>query len=50
MVAALFCHPKSIYKTLPGVDAWDRQRDALKWPGGEPIIAWNRRDCCRAVG
>jgi hypothetical protein len=39
MVAALFCHAKSIYKTLPNVDVWDRERDAKLWPGGEPIVA-----------
>jgi hypothetical protein len=27
-VAALFVTPKSIYKTMPGVDAFDLERDA----------------------
>jgi hypothetical protein len=32
-VAALFVRADSIYKTLPGVDAWDEARDARQWPG-----------------
>ena len=38
-VAALFVRADSVYKTLPGVDAWDAERDASKWPGGSPCIA-----------
>lgn len=38
-VAALFVRTDSIYKTLPGVDAWDTERDARKWPGGMPCVA-----------
>lgn len=38
-VAALFVRADSVYKTLPGVDAWDIERDARKWPGGCPVIA-----------
>ena len=38
-VAALFVRADSIYKTLPGVDAWDIERDALRWPGGMPVVA-----------
>lgn len=38
-VAALFVRADSIYKTLPGVDAWDEGRDARKWPGGCPVVA-----------
>ncbi len=38
-VAALFVRRDSIYKTMPGVDAWDLERDAGKWPGGSPIVA-----------
>jgi hypothetical protein len=33
-VAALFVRADSIYKTLPGVDAWDEARDARQWPAG----------------
>ena len=36
-VSALFVAKNSIYKTL-GVDCWDEDRDALKWPGGNPGI------------
>jgi hypothetical protein len=38
-VAALFCLPDSIYKTMPGVDVWDAERDAMLWPGGCPVVA-----------
>lgn len=38
-VAVLFARADSIYKTLPGVDVWDRERDARRWPGGCPIVA-----------
>jgi hypothetical protein len=46
-VAALFVRADSIYKTLPGVDAWDMERDARKWPGGCPVVA---HPPCRAWG
>lgn len=36
--AALFVTTDSVYKTLP-CDAWDKERDALKWPGGAPVVA-----------
>ena len=39
MVAALFVRRDSVYKKIPGVDAWDIDRDALKWPGGHPVVA-----------
>lgn len=38
-VATLFVRSDSIYKSLPGVDAWDISRDARKWPGGCPVVA-----------
>lgn len=38
-VAALFVRADSVYKTMPGVDAWDIDRDARKWPGGSPVVA-----------
>jgi hypothetical protein len=38
-VAVLFARRDSIYKTLPGTDVWDEDRDALKWPGGAPVVA-----------
>jgi len=47
-VAALFVRPDSHYKAMPGVDAYDHERDALTWPGGVPAVyhppcrAWGR--------
>lgn len=38
-VAALFVRADSIYKTMPGVDAWDIERDARGWLGGSPVVA-----------
>jgi hypothetical protein len=38
MISVLFVAKNSVYKTL-GVDCWDEERDALKWPGGNPIVA-----------
>lgn len=38
-VAALFVRADSVYKTMPGVDAWDAERDARNWPGGYPVVA-----------
>jgi hypothetical protein len=38
-VAALFVRADSVYKTMPGVDAWDEARDARLWPGGAPVVA-----------
>ncbi|MGK5038700.1 hypothetical protein [Janthinobacterium sp. LB3P118] len=46
-VAALFVRANSIYKTMPGVDAWDAERDARKFGGGMPVIA---HPPCRAWG
>ena len=37
-VAALFVRHDSVYKTAPGVDAWDAERDARLWPGGCPAV------------
>lgn len=33
-VAVLFARSDSIYKSIPGCDVWDIERDALNWPGG----------------
>lgn len=38
-VAVLFARSNSIYKTMPGVDVWDEERDARNWPGGAPVVA-----------
>lgn len=46
-VAVLFARTDSIYKTMPGCDVWDIERDARKWPGGAPVLA---HPPCRAWG
>ncbi len=46
-VAVLFARRDSIYKTIPGCEVWDFDRDALKWQGGSPIIG---HPPCRAWG
>lgn len=38
-VAVLFARSDSVYKTLPGTDVWDIERDARRWPGGGPAVA-----------
>lgn len=46
-VAVLFARADSIYKKMAGVDVWDVERDARKWPGGCPVVA---HPPCRAWG
>lgn len=46
-VAVLFARADSVYKTLPGCDVWDIERDALRWQGGAPVVA---HPPCRAWG
>lgn len=46
-VAVLFARKDSIYKTMPGVDVYDIDRDARTWPGGCPLVA---HPPCRAWG
>lgn len=46
-VAVLFARADSTYKTLPGCDVWDAERDALRWTGGNPVVA---HPPCRAWG
>lgn len=46
-VAALFVRADSHYKKMRGVDAWDADRDARKWPGGCAVVA---HPPCRAWG
>lgn len=38
-VAVLFARRDSIYKTMEACDVWDEDRNALKWPGGAPIVS-----------
>jgi hypothetical protein len=38
-VSVLFVSRNSVYKTIPGLDVWDEDRNALKWPGGNALIA-----------
>ncbi len=37
-VAVLFVRPDSVYFTLPGLEVYDRARNALLYPGGLPVI------------
>lgn len=46
-VAVLFARADSHYKALAGVDVWDIERDARRWPGGAPVVA---HPPCRAWG
>lgn len=47
MVTVLFARSDSVYKSLPGCDVWDAERDARRWPGGSPVVA---HPPCRAWG
>lgn len=38
-VAILCARSDSVYKTLVGCDVWDKERDALTFPGGMPVVA-----------
>lgn len=38
-VAALFVETNGIYFGLPGVDPWDAERDARKYPGPHAVVA-----------
>jgi hypothetical protein len=44
-IAALFVRKNSVYKTMSGVDAWDKERDARNWPGGSAVVA--HRPCAQ---
>ena len=44
--SVLFARTDSIYKAL-GCDVWDLERNALLWPGGNPVIA---HPPCRSWG
>lgn len=47
MIAVLFARKDSIYKTMPGLDVFDIERDARTFSGGMPVIA---HPPCRAWG
>jgi len=38
-VAALYCLPDSVYRSIPGVDVWDKARDATLFLSGSPVVA-----------
>lgn len=46
-VAVLFATADSVYKDFPICDVYDKERDALSWNGGMPVIA---HPPCRAWG
>jgi hypothetical protein len=46
-VAVLFARADSIYKTLPGCDVYDIERDARTFVGGMPVVA---HPPCRSWG
>lgn len=39
MIAALFVQPKGHYPTMEGVDAWDKQRNAMLYRGPYSVVA-----------
>jgi len=47
MISVLFARKDSIYKSLPGCDVYDEERDALSFTGNNPVIA---HPPCRAWG
>lgn len=47
MVAILFARHDSVYKQLPNLDVYDKNRDARTFPGGMPVVA---HPPCRAWG
>ena len=46
-VAVLFARKDSNYKRFRCADVWDKERNALNWPGGCPVVA---HPPCRAWG
>jgi hypothetical protein len=39
MIAALYVETGGVYSGLPGVDPWDRERDARLYAGPHPVVA-----------
>lgn len=39
MIAALYVDPRGPYASMPGVDAWDKARDARRYNGPHPVVA-----------
>jgi hypothetical protein len=39
VIAALFVMPDGPYASLPGVDVWDKKRDARAYAGPWPVVA-----------
>lgn len=39
IIAALFVEKFGIYSTLMGLELWDTQRDARRYPGPHPVVA-----------
>jgi hypothetical protein len=46
-ITVLFARRDSFYKTVPHVDVYDADRNAMTWPGGSPIVA---HPPCRSWG
>lgn len=46
-VAVLFARTDSVYKTIPGCDVYDKERNARTWRGRGPVVA---HPPCRAWG
>lgn len=46
-VSVLFARSDSVYKTFPGVEVYDAERDAKTFKGGAPVVA---HPPCRAWG
>lgn len=38
-IAALYVEKGGAYYDLPGIDPWDEERDARKYPGPHPVVA-----------
>lgn len=38
MIPILFCESNSVYKTIPGADVFDAERNALTWKGNSPGV------------